>query len=225
MENRDMKKKIWILLAAGVLFAGCGQNSNVASEEKNVDVTANVQETEIGTQEIEDKAQEGKGATQNTEETMAESETEAEPYILSFEATTIDGEPLTSDCFADSKLTMINVWATYCNPCLNEMPDLGEIANSYDASEFQIIGIISDVMADSEDGDIENAKDLIAQTKADYPHVLLNESLYSNLVGGVDSVPTTFFVNQKGEMLGYVIGAQSKESWEEIIHELLEKVE
>lgn len=220
-----MKKKIWILLAAGVLFAGCGQNSNVASEEKNVDVTANVQETEIGTQEIEDKAQEGKGATQNTEETMAESETEAEPYILSFEATTIDGEPLTSDCFADSKLTMINVWATYCNPCLNEMPDLGEIANSYDASEFQIIGIISDVMADSEDGDIENAKDLIAQTKADYPHVLLNESLYSNLVGGVDSVPTTFFVNQKGEMLGYVIGAQSKESWEEIIHELLEKVE
>ena len=63
---------------------------------------------------------------------------EEEAYVLTFEASTIEGAPLTSECFADSKLTMINVWATYCNPCISEMPDLGEIAASYDRSEFQI---------------------------------------------------------------------------------------
>ena len=43
-----------------------------------------------------------------------------------------------------------------------------------------------------------------------------------NLVGAVDSVPTTFFLNNKGEMLGYLIGARDKESWVAIIEELLQ---
>ena len=72
---------------------------------------------------------------------------------------------------------------------------------------------------------MEYAAELITQTGANYPHIPLNQSLYSNLVGGVDSVPTTFFVNQKGEVLGYVLGAQSKEAWEEIINSLLVEIE
>lgn len=141
--------------------------------------------------------------------------------ILTFEANTIEGEAVTSDIFADSKLTMLNVWATYCSPCLNEMPDLGEIANSYDKAEFQMYGIVSDV----QEGDtkmMETANELIEETKADYPHLVLSESLYTNLLSGVTSVPTTFFVNQDGEVLGYLVGAQSKEAWENIINELLE---
>ncbi|MBO5302949.1 MAG: TlpA family protein disulfide reductase [Lachnospiraceae bacterium] len=168
------------------------------------------------------------GCTQNKEnieqeEISQETETEQKPYILNFEAVTTEGDMLTSDCFADSKLTMLNVWATYCGPCLNEMPELGEIVNAYDKSEFQMLGIISDVYEDAEESTVQSAKDLIIETKADYLHVLLSDSLYESLVSGVTSVPTTFFVNQNGEVLGYVVGAQSKESWEEIIHELLEK--
>ena len=75
----------------------------------------------------------------------------------------------------------------------------------------------------AEEDDVTNAKDLITQTGANYPHLLLNESLYTNLVGAVDSVPTTFFVNQEGEILGYTIGAKSKADWEEIIIGLLEE--
>ncbi len=154
--------------------------------------------------------------SERTENTSSQSE-----VTLSFEANTIEGEALTSDCFAQSRLTMLNVWATYCNPCLSEMPDLGEIAAAYNVADFQIIGIISDVVEDADGEEIENAKELIVETGANYPHLLLNESLYTNLVGGVTSVPTTFFINQEGEVLGYVIGAQSKEAWEEIINELL----
>ena len=160
--------------------------------------------------------------TNVTSET-ATSETEAPPYILTFSAPTIDGEEITSDILADSKLTMINVWATYCSPCLSEMPDLGQIAASYDKADFQLIGIVSDVSDSSSEKDVENAKKLITQTQANYPHLLLNESLYMNLVGGVDSVPTTFFVNENSEVLGYVVGARDKESWVNLIDELLQK--
>lgn len=155
------------------------------------------------------------------EESIASENKEEDVYVLGFDAMTVDGEKFTSDSFSDSKLTMINVWATYCNPCLSEMPDLGQIAASYKPEEFQLIGIISDVYEGANEDELEYAKDLIEQTSADYVHLLLGESLYSNLVGGVDSVPTTFFVSQQGEVLGYVVGAQSKEVWEEIINEIL----
>ena len=150
---------------------------------------------------------------------------EEEAYVLTFEASTIEGAPLTSECFADSKLTMINVWATYCNPCISEMPDLGEIAASYDRSEFQIIGIVSDVTENADERMIDTARNLVEDTGANYPHLLLNKSLLENLVGEVDAVPTTFFVNRKGEVLGYAVGSQSKGTWEEIINEILVEVE
>lgn len=201
-----MKLRLVTLILLGALLTGCAQNTELTSE---------IETTEAEIIEV---------TTENTSESASEYETqEEEPYIVSFEANTIEGEALTSEIFSKARLTMINVWATYCNPCLSEMPDLGEIAAEYDSAEFQMIGVISDVAEDATGEDINNAKDLIQQTSANYPHLLLNESLYRNLVGGVSSVPTTFFVDQEGEMLGYAIGAQSKDTWVSIIEDLLSK--
>ena len=191
-----MKAKLIVLLLATLLFTGCSQ---LPSAETNF----------------------SEESSTNTEETTNE-----EPYIVTFEASTIEEETITSDIFADSKLTMLNVWATYCNPCLNEMPDLAEIALEYDSAEFQMLGIICDVSVFSDENALAEAMDLIEDTGATtYPHLLLNDSLYSSLVGAIDSVPTTFFINQKGEMLGYVVGSRNKESWENIINELLAEME
>ena len=207
-----MKLKLLSLFLVGLLLTGCGKNT---ADEATPETTL---QTQVESAEVVAEEE-----TETVNET--EKETEEEPYVVSFTAATVDGEELTSECFSQSKLTMLNVWATYCNPCLSEMPDLGEIAVSYDTSEFQIIGIVSDVAEGDNEETVQGVKDLIVETKADYPHVLLSESLNKNLVGAVDSVPTTFFVNQKGEMLGYVLGAQSKDTWEEIINELLAEVE
>lgn len=192
-----MKRKVTVLLCAIFLLSGCGRN------------TENITE-------VTDMVGEAQG-----EETQAEEV----PYVLAFEASTIGGDMMTSECFRNSKLTMLNVWATYCGPCLNEMPALAEISDAYDTAEFQLIGIISDVAEDADEELMNEAKELIAQTGANYPHLLLNESLYYNLLSSVSAVPTTFFVNQKGEVLGYVMGAYEKENWEAIINELLEQVE
>lgn len=159
-------------------------------------------------------------AESNTE-VEAEAPSEAEP--VTFEAQTLDGESLSSDLFSESRITMVNVWATYCNPCLSEMPGLGELASSYDAGDFQLIGIISDVMEGTDEKTLKKAADLVAETGADYPHLLLNESLYNALLTGVSAVPTTFFVDQDGQIVDTVIGAMEKSAWEEKIDALLEE--
>jgi thiol-disulfide isomerase/thioredoxin len=103
------------------------------------------------------------------------------------------------------------------------MPALGELAAEYDKAQFQIVGIVCDVMEDDSEKNIGYAKQLIAETKADYPHLLLNESLYTSLVGAVSAVPTTFFVRQDGSLVGYLTGAMPKENWKALIDDLLVK--
>lgn len=202
-----MKKKVIGLLVVMMMLTGCGEAPQPIPgvNDMGEDIVIN----EDGTMEYEQQ----------------ETEPQEEAYVLEFEAVTTEGETMTSACFADSKLTMLNVWATYCGPCLEEMPALGEIAASYDKAEFQMIGIVSDVIEGGDAEMLEEAKDLIARTGADYTHLIANESLYTNLLASVSAVPTTFFVNRKGEVLGYLVGACAKEDWEAMINELLATVE
>ncbi|MBQ8625130.1 MAG: TlpA family protein disulfide reductase [Agathobacter sp.] len=197
-----MKRRVLIVLV-GLLLCGCGAKEEMIGEDLRSEI---YHSTEV-------------------EETIVEESTEEEKYYLSFSAKSVDGEEVTGDIFTNSKLTMINVWGTFCNPCLEEMPDLGEIAASFDSSEFQMIGIVSDVTEQSAQKDIDNAKQLIEETKADYLHLLNGDSLTQNLLAGVTAVPTTFFVKQDGEVLGYMVGAMDKGSWEALIYDLLEEVE
>lgn len=191
-----MKNKFFLLLLTTILLTGCARNT---TPQENINLSS----------------------SENNTSESSDSETQ-EPYVVTFTSTTIDGDAITDSVFANSKLTMLNVWGTYCNPCLNEMPDLAEIATEYDSKEFQMFGIICDVTTDAPTNDLVNAQDLIKATKATtYPHILVNESLYYNLVGASDSVPTTYFINQNGELIGYLVGAQSKANWITIIDALL----
>lgn len=221
-----MKLKFLPLLLACILLVGCGAEEDTGALGS---LGADMMEQAYGIAEdnnaIGTENNEGAKVPDAEANAPEDSEDVQEPYVLTFEAPTVDGEIMTSECFGQSKLTMLNVWGTYCGPCLNEMPYLGEIATAYKKDDFQMIGIICDVEEDGADEDVAYAKSLIEQTGANYTHLLLSESLYSNLVSVVTAVPTTFFVNQKGEVLGYVVGALEKENWEELIHDLLAKSE
>lgn len=227
-----MKKRILVLIVlTTIALAGCGSskpneeldkitNEIVVGPDGSMEkptsepTAAPTKEPSDGNVQAQTPA-EGENASDTSEEV------EEEKYYVTFTANTTDGEAWNSDKFADSKLTMINVWATYCNPCLSEMPDLGELAAEYDAGTFRIIGVVSDVMEGDSEENVNYAKELIAETKADYPHLLLNESLYTSFVGAVSAVPTTFFVRQDGSMVGYLTGAMDKENWKALIDDLL----
>lgn len=166
-------------------------------------------------------AKTGLSGTAPGAESGQSSEDGTEP--LSFEAQDMEGNTFSADIFSEAELTMVNVWATYCNPCLREMPGLGELAGEYESGEFQILGIISDVPEGTEQKTLDLVAELIDKTGADYPHLLLNKSLYDALLTDVTAVPTTFFIDQDGTILEKVIGSMEKSAWEEKINALLEK--
>ena len=73
-------------------------------------------------------------------------ETAADTPVIAFETTDIFGNEVSSaELFAESRITMLNIWATYCSPCIGELPFLGKIPSEYDKADLQIIGVISDV--------------------------------------------------------------------------------
>lgn len=157
-----------------------------------------------------------------------------EELFRSFELTDVDGNAVTQDIFKNSDLTLVNIWATFCNPCLQEMPDLGKLNKEYqDAGKrFQVVGLVMDAVSVSSDGKliakdedmIEKAKELIAQTGADYTHIVPEGSFAYNLMmsGEAQSVPTSVFVDSEGNVVGRtVIGARSADNWRAIIDERL----
>ncbi len=204
MEKRKYGRKLLACILVAVMLCGCADGMGKKGTEN------------------EEGSIEAGGEAQKGEEQESVEEPPAEPLV--FEGQDLDGNAVTSDIFSQSKLTMINVWATYCNPCLREMPDLGELAGEYDTADFQLIGIVSDVQENGSEDKLEKAVSLVEKTGADYPHLLLNESLYSALVVNVSGVPTTFFVDENGVVLGAVVGSYEKSVWKEIIDGLLEEL-
>ncbi|MDE7429649.1 MAG: TlpA family protein disulfide reductase, partial [Lachnospiraceae bacterium] len=162
---------IGIVLAALLTGCGGGNREDTAEGGKAAGDSSVQAEAEISTEKDEEEAliqEEASGASQ-----------------IVFTCQDMDGNVVAETVFSEAKLTMINVWATYCNPCLSEMPGLGELAGEYEPGEFQIIGIISDVMEGADAEPISLAADLIEQTGADYTHLLLNESIYYALLTDV----------------------------------------
>jgi len=218
VDKEDVMKKRFVvgiafslLLAVGLLLAGCG-NSDESGRQN------------YGGQEqdMEGEAGEGGQGEQGESRGQDAGQEDGASVQVEFEGKDMEGNEVSSSIFAQSKLTMVNVWATYCNPCLSEMPDLGELAGEYDSEEFQLIGIVGDVMEGGDQEDIDLAAELIELTGADYPHLLVNESLYFAFMTELKGVPTTFFVNEKGEIVDTVSGAKEKEVWKEKIDGLLE---
>lgn len=222
---KTAKKTLLLLAIAAVLLGGCSQKSrNTKNLENNAQnentVAAGEEQKETDRVAGSEKADEKTDRTAGLEETVEKTAS----VKIAFSGQDLEGNTVSSEILSSSKLTMINVWATYCNPCLREMPELGELAADYSPEEFQIIGVISDVEEGSEEKMKDYAADLVAKTGADYTHLLLNESLYFSLLTEVSAVPTTFFFDSEGNLLNTIVGSMDKASWEEEINALLENL-
>ena len=149
--------------------------------------------------------------------------------LSSFTAQDLSGNQVDQSIFTGYKLTMVNIWATFCGPCLSEMPELGEIHAQYAEKGVQVVGIVTDVL--NQDGSyneaqIATARDAVSLTGADYLHLLPSPDLIVNKLQYVTAVPETIFVDSQGNQVGEsYLGAKSKDQWTAIIDELLAQVE
>lgn len=161
-------------------------------------------------------------------ETSGAEETASAGILSSFDTVDLDGNAVDQGVFSEHKLTMVNIWATYCGPCISEMPDLGILAEEYEDKGLQVIGLVSDVL--DSDGNLseeqlEKAREIVESTGADYTHVVPGEGTYG-LLSQIYAVPTTLFVDSEGRQVGSAyMSAKSLDDWKEIADGLLEGLE
>ncbi|HWQ57685.1 MAG TPA: TlpA disulfide reductase family protein, partial [Clostridia bacterium] len=142
-----------------------------------------------------------------------------------FSAKDVKGNTVTNSVFSKADVTMVNIWASFCGPCAEEMPDLAALNSEYKGQGFQVVGIILD--AADKNGNVDNAaladaKDVISSTGANYTHIIPSAAMFGAYLNKVSSVPTTVFVNSKGEIIGSAyVGAKSKTQWAKIIEDKL----
>ena len=99
---------------------------------------------------------------------------------------------------------MVNIWATFCGPCISEMPELGELASEYADKGMRVVGLVTDVM-DSEgaldEAQLQLARDIVSETGADYLHIVPGEGLYG-LLSQVSGVAVEVGGGKVGEYTG-----------------------
>lgn len=127
--------------------------------------------------------------------------------IDAFSTKDLNGNTVTNSIFADKDLTVINIWGTFCGPCINEMPELGQWAKEM-PENVQIIGLVYDVESENDTKHLSLAKQITSKADAEFTH-LIYSSDFAPLLNGVVGVPTTVFVDSTGKLVGEpVVGAQ-----------------
>ncbi len=146
-------------------------------------------------------------------------------HFQQFETQTLTGETVTADIFKDYDLTVVNVWATWCSPCVSEIPELVEL----DKTLPQNVNVIS-ISIDGE-SEKELVQEMVDHFGIEYPVLMPSESLQNSVLGYVSSLPTTFFVDKEGNLVGEpVIGVPGRsgeilEAYQNQINTRLESIQ
>lgn len=210
--NKNVLRNLWLLgMCTAVILSGCASGEGASSD--GGDDMAQEEQTEQEEQTgQEDLGQDG----------LAQSETNE---LGEFSMEDINGETYTQEMFAEYDLTMINVFTTWCSPCVSEIPDLEKIDREMEDQKVQVVGIVLDIGGSADEETIEKAKLLAEKTGASYPFLIPDAGYLNGRLAGISAVPETFFVDKEGNIAGETYsGSRSFEDWKSIVEKELEGV-
>lgn len=122
------------------------------------------------------------------------------------------------------KAVVVDFWATWCAPCKIEIPWLEQFNNQYAGSGLQILGVSEDNLNLEDKATLAKEKkditDKAAEMKINYP-VLFDDANVSTPYGGVDGLPTTFFIDRSGKVVASTVGLVSRDEIEANIKKAL----
>lgn len=130
-----------------------------------------------------------------------------------FKLKTADGKTIELKKLA-GKAVVVNFWATWCGPCRQEIPGMVRVYEKYKSRGLEIVGI----SIDQRGWDV--LKTFLARNTITYP-VVLGGQPEIDAYGGIEGIPTTFFVDRKGNIVSKTVGAMDEESFENVVKSLL----
>ena len=220
-----MKRKLFgLILASTLVVSACQGNSGSSSSAKSgsASTSGSAAVTESKTSSVESKtssasSQSSASSAKEGSTASAGTETETEKFPA-FETTDTKGNKVTEKIFADKDITMVNVWGTFCGPCINEMPELQKIYESL-PKNANLIGIVADVPEGMKDG-VDNANYIEKQTGVKYTNLTLSDSL-NGFAKRFYAVPSTICVDKDGNIIGDLVMGANIDAYIENLQKVL----
>jgi len=156
--------------------------------------------------------------------------TKVEPKALNetsslneFETEDVDGNKVNQDIFSEYEITMVNIWATHCGPCIDEMDELQKVYEQLPEG----VNLISICEDGAEELDLTN--EILEKKGVKFQTLVSSESLKASILKNITATPTTIFIDKDGNIVGNeIIGAPGSgdeviEAYLDLIKEKLEK--
>jgi peroxiredoxin len=113
------------------------------------------------------------------------------------------------------RVVLLNFWASWCGPCLAEMPRFDEWTRKFGEKDFAVIGI-------SIDDDATSAQKAVEKLKIHYP-VAMGDAKLGSTYGGILGVPITYLIDRKGVIRARYEGETDSKMIEAKVQELLKQ--
>ena len=137
----------------------------------------------------------------------------------------LDGEHYSFDTgLSGNRINIVNVWTTFCGPCIREMPDLQKISLEY-AGIVGVVGICADASDTSGQTDYELLEKAEKTVHEDigvtFPVIIPSYEMQNGILSGIFAYPTTYITDSSGTVLEVFSGRRSKAQFTGIIEKHL----
>ena len=137
----------------------------------------------------------------------------------------VNGTTYTQELFQDYDLTLVNVFTTWCSPCVAEIPELEKLHQQMADKGVNVVGVVLDVLNEKGEIDqtaLEKAQQLAQKTGATYPFLLPDSTYFNGRLIGIEAFPETFFVDKNGKIVGETYsGSAGLEEWTAVVEQEL----
>lgn len=225
---------IVFLLALFTSLVACGSDKtseNIAANQATEEVAGTENQTEAAAAKPEskeepadktDKAESDAADSKNNEvQSNALDEFKVYGKFAEFTTNDIDGNEVTQSIFANKDLTVVNIWGTFCGPCINEMPELGAWEKEL-PDNVQIVGLIVDISSTDNETQIAAAKQITEKADVGFVNLIGGNGAFDELISSIVGVPTTIFVDKSGNIVGEIIVGADVDRYKSFVNKYVE---
>ena len=148
------------------------------------------------------------------------------PIFESFSAKDIYGVDQDENLILNARYTLVLIWSTTCNPCIEGMPKMEALYQEYKAIGVNVLGIV--VNLQDQEGNpipatIADAVSIAEVKGVTFPNIMIPAPVMDFIYSEIQYTPTAFFVDQSGTIVGdLVIGEQEYQYWSDAIEKLID---
>jgi thiol-disulfide isomerase/thioredoxin len=130
-----------------------------------------------------------------------------------FKLTTLDGQEVTKESLK-GKVVVVDFWATWCGPCVQEIPGYIALQKKYAAQGVVIVGVSVDR------GSPDKVKQFAQKRGMNYP-VGIDAGELVEQFGGIEAIPTTFLIDRAGNIRHRKVGGMEHDEYEKLLKQAL----